>query len=275
MPTFDGLHMYTISWSQNVYATESQWAATTHSRGGIWVATAMPGWDNTMTQQSERYVRERGDGAFLRESFSAAAASGPEMVVITSWNEWWESTHIEPSTLYGDFYLNLTRELVSQYHASGAVAGGGGAPPPSEPTPLPTEPAPVEEAGPGPVELQAESPTAEQAEPAADLPSPTPDNLTPTPEPTTQPTPTPVPTATQVALAVPTSAEVAEVVSGQSGGHKAGDRLAGFEPSGNTNTLFSSPGERLILALSALLGLVGLGLTGFGLFVLRKHARRS
>jgi hypothetical protein len=273
MPTFDGLHMYTISWAQNVYATESQWAATTHSRGGIWVGTAMPGWDNTMTQQSERYVRERGDGAFLRETFSAAAATAPEMIVITSWNEWWESTHIEPSTLYGDFYLNLTRELVGQYHASGAVAGGGGAPPPSEPTPLPVEPTAVEEAE--PVELQAESPTAEQAAPAVELPSPTPDDLTPTPEPTAQPTPTPTPapTATQVALAVPTAADVAEMVAGQSGGHKNGDRLTGVEP--DTNALFGSPGEHLILVLSAVLGLVGLGLTGFGLFVLRKRARRS
>jgi hypothetical protein len=248
-------------WYQGRYSLDD-WAYIRQQvdpdHNSIWIAEgampdAMPTFD------------ERGDGAFLRESFSAAAASGPEMVVITSWNEWWESTHIEPSTLYGDFYLNLTRELVAQYHASGAVAGGGGAPPPSEPTPLPTEPALVEEAE--PVELQAESPTAEQAQPAADLPSPT-------PEPTAQPTPTPVPTATQVALAVPTSADVAEVVSGQSGGHKTGDRLTGVEPTDDTNTLFGSPGERLILALSAVLGLIGLGLTGFGLFVLRKRARR-
>lgn len=125
IPTFDGLHMYTISWSNNVNATLSQWGNTTRSRGGLWVATAMPGWDNTFTQQSERYIRERNDGAFYRETFSAAAASSPAMVVITSWNEWWEGTHIEPSVKYGDFYLSLTASLISEFNASGSVTGGG------------------------------------------------------------------------------------------------------------------------------------------------------
>jgi hypothetical protein len=274
MPTFDGLHMYTISWAENVYATESQWAATTRSRGGIWVGTAMPGWDNTLTPQSERYVRERADGAFLRETFSAAAATAPEMLLITSWNEWWESTHIEPSALYGDSYLNLTRELVAQYHASGAVAGGGGAPPPSEPTPLPTEPAPVEEVGPGPVEFQVGSAEEAEAELADERSSSTPLNPTPTSKSTEAPTSTPAPTAAQVVLAVPTPAAVAEVMSGESGGRMSGDALVGDNTPDESDVLFASPGERLILALSAVLGLVGVGLTGFGWFVLRKRVTR-
>jgi len=131
LPLFDGLHMYTISWSSNVYATEMQWANSTRNRGGMWVATAMPGWDNTYTQQSERYIRERQDGAFYRETFAAAAASNPSMIVITSWNEWWEGTHIEPSNNYGDFYLNLTAELIHEYQSSGAVASGIGSAPPA------------------------------------------------------------------------------------------------------------------------------------------------
>src|SRR5574341_413431 len=134
LPTFDGLHLYTISWSQNVYATESQWSNSTHSRGGLWVGTAMPGWDNTYTQQSERYIRERQDGAFYRESFSAAAASAPEMIIITSWNEWWEGTHIEPSANYGDFYLQLTSQLIAEYKGSGAVFAGNASAPPIQPT---------------------------------------------------------------------------------------------------------------------------------------------
>jgi hypothetical protein len=275
MPTFDGLHLYTISWAENVYATESQWAATTRSRGGIWVATAMPGWDNTLTQQSERYVRERGDGAFLRETFSAAAATAPEMLLITSWNEWWESTHIEPSALYGDFYLTLTRELVAQYHASGAVAGGGGAPPPSEPTPLPQESAPVEEVEPGLVELQVEPTAIEGVGLDDELPSPTPIDPTPPPEPTDALTSTPAPTATQAALAVPTPAAIAEVVAGESGGRESGEALAGGDLTDDTEALVSSPAERLILGLSVVLGLIGLGLAGFGWFVLRKRAQRT
>jgi hypothetical protein len=130
LPTFDGLHMYTISWADNVTGTLSSWGDRTRSLGGLWVGTAMPGWDNTYTQQSEKYVRERQDGTFYRESFAGAAASGPSMILITSWNEWWEGTQIEPSSNYGDFYLNLTRDLIGEYKASGAVAGGGSIAPP-------------------------------------------------------------------------------------------------------------------------------------------------
>jgi hypothetical protein len=130
MPVFDGLHMYTIAWSENVAGTLAQWGGVTRDRGGIWMATTMPGWDNTYTQQSEKYIREREDGNFYRETFAAAAASGPDMILITSWNEWLEGTSIEPSHNYGDFYLNLTRELIGEYKGSGAVAGGGGSSPP-------------------------------------------------------------------------------------------------------------------------------------------------
>ncbi|MGF1503609.1 MAG: glycoside hydrolase family 99-like domain-containing protein, partial [Anaerolineae bacterium] len=142
---FDGLHLYTIAWAENVYGTQASWASTVRGRGGLWVATAMPGWDNTYTQQSERYVRERGEGAFYRDTFAAAASTNPAMVVITSWNEWWEGTHIEPSVRYGDFYLNLTGTLIAEFKGSGAVAGGGSQPPvfapeaevPPSPTSLP------------------------------------------------------------------------------------------------------------------------------------------
>ncbi len=137
MPTFDGLHMYTISWADNVGGTLAQWGNSTRAKGGIWVATAMPGWDNTYTQQSEKYVRDRENGGFYRDTFAGAVASSPNMIVITSWNEWWEGTQIEPSNNYGDFYLNLTRQLISEYKSSGAVSGGGSSAPPVQATEVP------------------------------------------------------------------------------------------------------------------------------------------
>ncbi|NDJ51967.1 MAG: hypothetical protein GYB68_02645, partial [Chloroflexi bacterium] len=216
MPTFDGLHLYTISWSQNVFGTLAQWAGTTRSRGGIWVATAMPGWDNTYTQQSERYVRDRENGAFYRDTFAAAAATNPEMVVITSWNEWWEGSHIEPSVAYGDFYLNLTRDLVAEYKA-GAVSAGGSSAPPAQPTidePLVNQPPAATNAG--PVESTATpTPLAVAEEPAAtetstDEATAT-ETETPTEEPTatfTQtltPTPSPTPSNSPTATLSPTA----------------------------------------------------------------------
>jgi len=186
LPTFDGLYLYTISWSENVYGTLASWAGSTRNAGGVWAATAMPGWDNTYTQQSERYVRDREGGNFYRDTFAAAAASNPDMIVITTWNEWLESTHIEPSAAYGDFYLNLTRELAGAYHASGAVAGGGSSSAPVAPTAAPApQPESIPTAAPPPVVVEA-TPTPTES------PTPTPTEtatLTPTTTPTTTPSP--------------------------------------------------------------------------------------
>src|SRR5262249_31207867 len=59
----------------------------------------------------------------------------PEWVLITSWNEWFEGSQIEPSATYGDLYLNLTRQYVTQWKGASPV-------PPAAlpPSPQPTMP---------------------------------------------------------------------------------------------------------------------------------------
>jgi hypothetical protein len=49
----------------------------------------------------------------------AALATDPQWaVLVTSWNEWPEGTQIEPSTTYGDFYLQLTAEFARRLKGS-------------------------------------------------------------------------------------------------------------------------------------------------------------
>lgn len=240
IPVFDGLHMYTISWSENVYGTLSHWGNTVRDRGGLWMATAMPGWDNTYTQQTEKYIRARENGEFYRETFAAAAASNPNMLIITSWNEWAEGTYVEPSVKYGDFYLNLTRDLVGEYKSSGAVSGGSAASPPVYPTTtLPTDDgATAGEPAPQPADEISELPTAT-------LPLP------PTITPTQLSSPTPTPTQT----AVP--ALVAEKPDQQAGAdHPTGEALEE-----NTAPLEI---KHLIVGIGIVAG--GLGLLLLGIF---------
>jgi hypothetical protein len=182
LPTFDGLYLYTISWAPNVYGTLSSWAGNTRAAGGVWAATAMPGWNNVgnpYAAPEDQYTRDRENGNFYRDTFAAAAATNPDMIVITSWNEWQEGTHIEPSAVYGDYYLTLTRELAGAYHASGAVAGGGAS---SGPAPSGSAPAAGDDQG-AAAPAPAPEPTATPTE-------------SPTPAPTPTPTRTPTPTAT-------------------------------------------------------------------------------
>ncbi|MCL5952353.1 MAG: SH3 domain-containing protein [Chloroflexi bacterium] len=114
---FDGHHLYSIGWSPNPTAEMEKWGKRVRAFGQdkIWVATVMPGNDDTRTGRAGAYVRSRRNGDFYRETWRAALASHPDWIIITSWNEWVEYTSIEPSVSYGDLYLNITRENAARF----------------------------------------------------------------------------------------------------------------------------------------------------------------
>jgi hypothetical protein len=130
LATFDGLYVYKITHADypNDYVKASRWASQVRSweqRTGkpkLWIATLTPGWDDTragckpdVRVPSKPHRRDREDGAFYRATFDAALKSNPDWLWIHSFNEWVEGTYIEPSVMYGDRYMQMTREFIQQF----------------------------------------------------------------------------------------------------------------------------------------------------------------
>jgi hypothetical protein len=82
----------------------------------------MPGWDDTrsvgrpdLRAPSPAFARDRAGGGYYERTFNAVIGTNPDMIIVHSFNEWIEGSQIEPSVTYGDFYLNLTAQLIARY----------------------------------------------------------------------------------------------------------------------------------------------------------------
>src|SRR5581483_11975414 len=164
---FDGHHLYSIAWSPDVNYTLNDWARRVRRAGEdkLWVATVMPGYDDTRTTRPNKFSRARSNGDFYRNTWRAALSSKPDLLIVNSFNEWVEGSMIEPSVSYGNLYLDITREFAAQFKAQAPLSADEKLALAAPPTPRPTQDAP----------------------------------FTPTPRPTRGPTPTPSPTPVEFA----------------------------------------------------------------------------
>jgi Glycosyl hydrolase family 99 len=72
-------------------------------------ATVMPGYDDTFLSERETTMRvDRANGAVYDRQWEAALAAEPDWILVSTWNEFWENSHIEPSVRFGRAYQART-----------------------------------------------------------------------------------------------------------------------------------------------------------------------
>jgi hypothetical protein len=76
----------------------------------------IPGYDDAALGRSRSMVHERGNGQMYRDQWRRALALHPEVILVYSWNEYFERTPIEPTDAWGDQYLRMTACFIGHAH---------------------------------------------------------------------------------------------------------------------------------------------------------------
>jgi hypothetical protein len=133
LDVFDGIFPYSIAWAGDPAGQLGSYAGKVrayNSANGTtkrWIATAMPGYDDTrIAGRGKTFAVDRAGGSYYERTFQGAIASKPDWLMISSFNEWLEGHQIEPATSYGMQFLELTRSLSDQFRraAVGRQLGG-------------------------------------------------------------------------------------------------------------------------------------------------------
>ena len=144
LSVYDTLYYFDITWETRPGAAMASYNRRLNGRAPF-IATVMPGYDDMRIRGG--HARSRENGAYYQHTWEDAVAYNADAVVITSFNEFFEGSHIEPSEQYGNLYLRLTREYVDYFHAN--VGASPAEPtattvPDASPEPMPAETAPAE-----------------------------------------------------------------------------------------------------------------------------------
>ncbi len=124
---FDGEYQYTNIFAGDLlapfYRAEGLRVRTYNllregDRRRLWVASVTPGFDDSrLVDRTTPRIVDRSDGSVYDDQWKSAIEAGADWVVVTSWNEWWENTQVEPSERYGRAYTERTRLWADTFKA--------------------------------------------------------------------------------------------------------------------------------------------------------------
>jgi hypothetical protein len=96
-------HLYDQLIGKYTYMTQ-----LAHGAGKKMMLPVHPGHNNSyFREDGDYYIMPRRDGETLRDYLRAAEDAGADYIMVTSWNEWPETTIVEPSSTWDDPFLYL------------------------------------------------------------------------------------------------------------------------------------------------------------------------
>ena len=119
-----GLHRYLPNDTPETLATH--WSATAMTQRAadlldgtrrLVTATVSPGYDDLRQKGLRGKLIPRDDGRRYEASWRATSRADPDWILITSWNEWFEGTSIEPGERSGGQALQQTADLIAGWKA--------------------------------------------------------------------------------------------------------------------------------------------------------------
>ena len=122
---FDGLRTYVTrtpgadAWIDRKMELISRAYAAIH--GGhrrIWGSGIFPGYDDRQTDRTYPFYLPRNDGALYRAQWADAIGADSDQALVATFNEWHETTNIEPNRRWGDLYLGITANRAAAFKAS-------------------------------------------------------------------------------------------------------------------------------------------------------------
>ena len=80
------------------------------------VVPVLPGYTDSHLGRSDPMVHPRNGGRLYHEQWRHALAQRPELIMVYSWNEYFEQSAIEPTETWGDSYLRWTKCYTAHAH---------------------------------------------------------------------------------------------------------------------------------------------------------------
>jgi len=122
LDVYDALYYFDISWEVKPGAAMASYAGRlsryNQSSGASkpFVATVQAAYDDTLNRgPGHKVVPHTADAAYYKQTWQSAIDRRACATVLTSFNEFFEGSYIEPSAQFGRTYLDVTGQMTAQY----------------------------------------------------------------------------------------------------------------------------------------------------------------